>query len=61
MEKNMLFDELDEKFEAVVRSHQTSMRSFKVGEGEITLTSTTAVIEARFDFDVLQVSKQAYE
>jgi hypothetical protein len=53
MEKSKLFDELDEKFEAVVRSHQTSMRSSRVGEGEITLSSTTAVIEARFDFDVL--------
>ncbi len=48
-----VFDKLDEKFEAVVKSHQTSMRSTKIGESDIAVSSTSALLEARFDFDVL--------
>jgi len=53
MNENEVFDKLDERFEAVVRSHQTSTRSSRFGEGEITVSSTSAILEARFDFDIL--------
>jgi hypothetical protein len=41
------------RFEARLRDHRTVVRSTKTREGEISLSNSIAVLEARFDFKVL--------
>jgi len=44
---------MGERFEARLRDHRTVVRSTKTREGEISLSNFVAVLEARFDFKVL--------
>jgi hypothetical protein len=48
-----IFDDVGGRFEARLRSHRVVSRSFRVRESEVTLSSPLAVIEVRFDFEVL--------
>ena len=48
-----VFDDFDGKFEARLRSHQTVTRTASMREGQITLTNPIAVLELKFDFEVL--------
>lgn len=47
------FDDMGGGFEARLRDHRTVVRSTKTREGEISLSNSLAVLEARFDFKVL--------
>lgn len=53
MKSEEIFDDLKGKFEARLRDHRTVTRTSKMREGEITLTNPIAVLEVKFDFDVL--------
>ena len=48
-----IFDDMGGRFEARLRDHRTVVRSTKTREGEISLSNYVAVLEARFDFKVL--------
>ncbi|MCP8305135.1 MAG: DUF87 domain-containing protein, partial [archaeon] len=48
-----VFDDLDGRLEARLRDHKVMTRTSKMREGEITLTSSIAVLEVKFDFKVL--------
>ena len=48
-----IFDDMGGRFEARLRDHKTVVRSTKTREGEISLSNYVAVLEARFDFKVL--------
>lgn len=50
-----LFDNLNGKFQARVRSHKTSYLTSQVRGSEVTFRSSTAVLEAKFDLEVLDV------
>ncbi|MEM3017748.1 MAG: DUF87 domain-containing protein [Candidatus Bathyarchaeia archaeon] len=47
------FDELDQNFEGRLREHRISTKTFRGERGEISVTSATAIIEAKFDFKIL--------
>jgi hypothetical protein len=47
------FDDMGGRFEARLRDHRTVVRSTKTREGEISLSNAVAVLEAKFDFEVL--------
>jgi DNA helicase HerA-like ATPase len=47
------FDELDQNFEGRLREHRISTKTFRGERGEISVTSATVIIEARFDFKIL--------
>lgn len=49
-----MFDDLDGKFEARLREHKTITKSSRFGEGDITVSSARAILEVRFEFDVLE-------
>ena len=53
MNTHILFDDMGGRFEARLRDHRTVVRSTKTREGEISLSNSIAVLEARFDFKVL--------
>ena len=48
-----VFDDMGGRFEARLRDHRTVVRSTKTREGEISLSNSVAVLEAKFDFKVL--------
>jgi len=48
-----VFDDLGGRFEARLRDHRVLTRTSRMREGEITVSSAIAVLEARFDFVVL--------
>jgi len=48
-----IFDDMGGKFEARLRDHRTVVRSTKTREGEISVSNSIAVLEAKFDFKVL--------
>lgn len=48
-----IFDELDLYFEGRLREHRVVTKTFRGERGEISVTSATAIIEARFNFKVL--------
>jgi len=48
-----IFDELDRHFEGRLREHRIVTKTFKGERGEISVTSATAVFEAKFNFKVL--------
>ncbi len=48
-----IFDELDEHFEGRLREHKVVTKTFKGERGEISVTSATAILEAKFNFNVL--------
>jgi len=48
-----VFDDMGGRFEARLREHKTVVRSTKTREGEISLSNSVAVLEAKFDFKVL--------
>ena len=47
------FDDLGGKFEARLRDHRVVTRTARVREGDLTVANSIAVLEARFDFGVL--------
>ncbi len=48
-----VFDDLEGRFEARLRDHRVLTRTSKMREGEITVSSSIATLEAKFDFEVL--------
>ncbi|MDJ0270085.1 MAG: DUF87 domain-containing protein [Aigarchaeota archaeon] len=48
-----MFDDLDGKFQARLRDHRISAKTSRTREGEVMLLSTEAILEVRFDLDVL--------
>jgi len=53
LSSSAVFDELDRNFEGRLREHRIATKTFKGERGEISVTSATAIIEAKFDFKVL--------
>lgn len=48
-----IFDDLGGRFEARLRDHRTVTRTASMREGQITLANPIAVLEVKFDFEVL--------
>ncbi|MCP8311493.1 MAG: ATP-binding protein [Candidatus Methylarchaceae archaeon HK02M1] len=48
-----VFDDMEGRLEARLRDHKMMTRTSKMREGEITLTSSIAVLEVKFNFKVL--------
>lgn len=48
-----IFDDMGGRFEARLREHQIVKRTTKTSEGDVTLANPIAVLDVRFDFDVL--------
>ena len=53
MKHQDIFDDMGGRFEARLRDHRTVVRSTRTREGEISLSNSVAVLEAKFDFKVL--------
>ncbi|MBI2183345.1 MAG: ATP-binding protein [Thaumarchaeota archaeon] len=52
-ESNSVFDDMGGKFEARLRDHRVVTRTTRMHEGDVTLSSSVAVLEVKFDFEVL--------
>jgi len=50
---NRVFDDMNGDFSARLRAHRVTTRTSRTREGEVTLTSRVAVVEARFSLSVL--------
>lgn len=53
MNMTQIFDDLGGRFEARLRDHRIVTRSTRMREGDITLTNPIAILEVKFDFQVL--------
>ncbi|MBS7638624.1 ATP-binding protein [Candidatus Bathyarchaeota archaeon] len=50
---NRIFDDMEGEFSARLRAHRVTTRTSRTREGEVTLTSRVALVEARFSIAVL--------
>lgn len=53
MYRSPVFNYMENKFEARVRDHRTITRTTRMKEGDVTIANQIAVLEVKFDFDVL--------
>ncbi|MBI4258662.1 MAG: ATP-binding protein [Thaumarchaeota archaeon] len=50
---NNVFDDMNGRFEARLRDHKVVTRTTRMSEGDVTLSSSVAILEVKFDFEVL--------